>query len=507
MQLQLVIQDLIDQQIVSSVLKRRSHSKEEIKALQHLLHELGFGPELSWETYGADGDYGGSTAHAVKAFAERNGLEGEGEVVTTAIANMLLVRYDILDDLRHLYDAIQRGKVAEFYFRGSPHSVAVTALQTLLNALGFGAELNWVRYGADGQYGSGTTKALKAFARTENIRTDGRILTEELANKIVQQFQPYFGQEWTADRPIAETQGETIQIREVVEDSKLRTYVSLGVHQARFTSYKKGLYLSGQQKPLTFIQNNAAILEGCGLTNSMIQVMVAVSENEGNLDAINTWDNAFMTFGMFQWTLGVQNDAGELPALLKKIQHADSEVFAHYYGQHGLGLVGTGSITGFCSLNGQPLRTQEGKERLRSPEWAFYFWVSGQDPLVQRVEIEHALSRLGRFYQSRKVNGHRISDLVTSEYGVGLLLDNHVNRPAYVQPCLKKALEQTNLGDPNDWGTAEERMFLNAYLVVRESHGRFPMTHARKRAAVTQKYVENGTISDQRGSFQFETLS
>jgi hypothetical protein len=86
---------------------------------------------------------------------------------------------------------------------------------------------------------------------------------------------------------------------------------------------------------------------------------------------------------------------------------------------------------------------------------------------------------------------------------VGLLLDNHVNRPAYIKPCLEKALDQTGLKRPQNWGTAAERRLINAYLKIRETHGRYPMTHAARRAAVTKKYLDDGTISDERGSFQY----
>ena len=86
---------------------------------------------------------------------------------------------------------------------------------------------------------------------------------------------------------------------------------------------------------------------------------------------------------------------------------------------------------------------------------------------------------------------------------MGLLLDNHVNRPGYIKPCLEKAMDQTGLTSPQNWGTAAERRLINAYLIIRETHGRYPMTHAAKRAAVTKKYLDNGIISDERGSFQF----
>ena len=92
---------------------------------------------------------------------------------------------------------------------------------------------------------------------------------------------------------------------------------------------------------------------------------------------------------------------------------------------------------------------------------------------------------------------------MTSEYGVGLLLDNHVNRPAYVKPCVEKAMNQTNLKKPQNWGTAEERKLINTYLKIRETYGKYPMTDADKRADVTKKYLDKGIISDKRGSFKY----
>ena len=473
--------------------------------MQSLLFKLGFGDELNWQKYGADGDYRGGTTRAVRAFAERNGLSGNGEIVTPAIAEELIKRYDLLDDLRHINDAAVQDKTELLYFRNSPHSAAVTALQTLLNALGFGEELNWAKYGADGKYGGGTTKALKAFARREGIPGDGRRLTTELARRIVDRLEIYCGPHWAADRPPVEKSGAGIAVREAIENGKSRIYVSLGGNEARFTKFKRGVYVIGRHRPLDFINANQPQLSDLGLTDSAINIMAAVSENEGNLDAINTWDNAFMTFGMFQWTAGAGSDRGELPALLQKIKLADEAVFEEYFGRHGLDVVDADEITGFFSLAGLALAASSQKEQLRSHEWAYYFWLSGQDPLVQAIEIQHALSRINTFYRSNscRVNGSFIADLVTSEYGVGLLLDNHVNRPGYVKPCLEKAMAQTGLANPQNWDTADERKLIDAYLVIRETHGRYPMTDAAKRAAVTRRYLDDGIISDERGSFQY----
>jgi len=299
------IEELIQNQSVASVLRRRSTYTEEVRALQIILYELGFENELNWQKYGADGDYGGGTSRAVKAFAERNGLSGNGETVTPAIAEKLIERYDLLDDLRHIQNALVQDKAEQLYFRNSPHSTAVAALQTLLNVLGFGAELNWAKYGADGKYGAGTAKAVKAFARREGISSDGRFLSAELARRIIERLENFYGPNWSEDRAPVEKTATDITVREAVENGRPRIYVSLAGNAVRFTKFKRGVYVFGQRKPLDFIDANRPSLSGLGLTDSAINVMAAVSENEGNLDAINTWDNAFLTFGMFQWTAGV----------------------------------------------------------------------------------------------------------------------------------------------------------------------------------------------------------
>ena len=500
------ILNLIKDATVTSNLKRRSNNKEAVKALQTILYELGYGRQLNWVKYGADGDYGTGTSRAVREFAKRNNQRSNGEQVSAAIAKRLIARHDILDDLRHIHNAVAENKVEQLYYRGSPHGTAVVALQTLLNELGFGRQLNWVKYGADGKYGGGTTRALKAFARRENIPGDGRRLTLDLAQRIMARIGRFFGDDLATDVKPGRKTTKKLSIRQAVEGGKTRIYVSQGANQVRLTRFKKGAYFYGRRKPLDYIDNHRNSLNDAGLTESAINVMVAVSENEGNLDAVNTWDNSFMTFGMFQWTAGAGSDPGELAALLQKIKAADDALFRKYFGRHGLDVVDAGPISGFFTLDGQRLAASASKEQLRTHEWAFYFWLAGQDPLVQSIEIGHALSRINTFYRARgyRVNGYNIAELVTSEYGVGLLLDNHVNRPGYIKPCLKKAMDRTGLKRPQNWGTAAERKLIKAYLKIRETHGRYPMTHAAKRAAVTKKYLDNGTISDERGSFQFD---
>jgi hypothetical protein len=280
--------------------------------------------------------------------------------------------------------------------------------------------------------------------------------------------------------------------------------ISDGSFTWTFRKYKNGLFTYGKNKPKDFIDSHTTSLSNLGLSKSLINVMSAVSENAGNLDAVNTWDNAFLSFGMFQWTLGTSTNGGELAALLKKLKNKTPSVFEKYFYGNGLDVFEANNITGFVSVDGQVLNSASRKEKLRTPTWAFRFWKAGQDEIVMALEVEHASSRIHTFYKSSayKVDKYYISDLITSEYGVALLLDNHVNRPGYLVDTLKIALKNCGLTSPNNWDTNDEEKFLDEYLTVRKTYGNLPMTDADGRALVTKKYVTNGIISKERGSFK-----
>jgi len=492
-------------------LKQGSSDVSAIKESQTLLHELGFDDELNWKTYGADGDYGKSTAAAVKAFAEKNGIETDGRRMSPEIANALLARFDILDEMRHLKNGIKNKKLGDFYRRGSSSATAVAAIQTLLNELGFSEALNWNEQSPDGDYGDATASAMKQFAESEGIACDGETLTLEAAEKIIEKRTVFYGKDWDNDGGVVlesrlKTAAGNLSVRETVEKKRTRLYVADEDQEIRFTRFKKGVYFFGEKTPADFIaKHRQSLSEFPGLNDSAVNVMIAVAENEGNMDAVNTWDNSFMTFGMFQWTIGAGDGPGELPALLKKIKEIRPDLFETYYGQYGLDIIDTNETSGYFTLNGKKLTTAADKEVLRGNQWSFFFSAAGHDTDIRSIQVAHAVSRIASFYDSDsyKVKGHKLSELITSQYGVGLLLDNHVNRPGYVKKCLERAMDETGLSDPENWTTDDEGKLIEAYLKIRETYGKSPMTDAKKRAEVTAKHLEAGTISHERGSFVY----
>ena len=287
-----------------------------------------------------------------------------------------------------------------------------------------------------------------------------------------------------------------------------KTYIkaSDGATEVTFRKYSKGVYTLGKQQLLSFLQQQQHDLIGPQFSDSALKVLIAVAENEGCLDAVNTFDNSFLSFGIFQWTLGASTNKGELAALLKKFKTANATTFHTYFGQYGLNVSNnTNKTYGYLTQDGQAVKSVVNKTKFRSADWAFRFWKAGHNTTVKKVQAQHAIDRLHTFYWRQTAHVFPLSKIITSEYGVALILDNHVNRPGYVAKCIAKAMSAAGLTNPTTWTTKEETKVVQAYLTIRKTFGRSPMTDAAKRAAITTKYLNQGVISDARGSFCMET--
>ena len=277
--------------------------------------------------------------------------------------------------------------------------------------------------------------------------------------------------------------------------------------------FKLGIFNLGNTSIAQFVSQQPNRF--AGLAPSRLRVMQAVSANEGMLEAINTFDNAFLTFGAFQWTAGVGDGAGELASLIDRLKRTNAAAFDQFFGRFGLD---TASIkvpaaspaTGFFTLNGATVgKATEKDSKLRTLEWAFRFFQAGHDDAVRQAEVEHAAGRIDLFYRTLKVRNRVIADYVTSEFGVALILDEHVNRPGHVNPpagqksTIGKAIDQfvseRASDDPGNFSDSDERRLLEIYIQIRNQTN---MTDAQKRANTVRDAVNKGLASDKRGSYQ-----
>ncbi|MFO1062180.1 MAG: SH3 domain-containing protein [Dongiaceae bacterium] len=242
---------------------------------------------------------------------------------------------------------------------------------------------------------------------------------------------------------------------------------------------------------------------GLAVAPSGQRVLQAVLANEGCMEAVNSYDNSFMSFGMLQWTAGADGSPGELGALLARLKRDDAAAFDEYFGSFGLdteaGAGAAAGATGHLSLAGSRLDSAAAKAVLRSGLWAYRFWRAGHADPMRRCQIGHGAGRI-ELVRRLPVAQATAADYVTSELGIALLLDQHVNRPAHVRGTLGQAvsdlLAEGASPAPAGWTTETEARLLTLYLARRAATS---MTHSEARAAAIR---QSGLVSAARGSFQ-----
>lgn len=191
-----ILQAASDAGNVQQKLFRGSSEKELVTDLQRVLFELGFRKELKWESYQADGDYGKATANAVASFGMMNGVQTDGNKVTDKLAKLILQRHDFLPEMYILWQIHTSDlRTKKYVSKGTPMSIS--AIQVLLNTLGYGQLLNFAKYGADGLYGNSTRSALVAYARDNGIESDGDWLSRPLVNLLLKDINKFYGKHWT----------------------------------------------------------------------------------------------------------------------------------------------------------------------------------------------------------------------------------------------------------------------------------------------------------------------
>jgi hypothetical protein len=491
--------DLLRTNDADIFLQRRSNNQY-VAALHELLNALGFGEGLPLVRNTARAFYGDETILAIRAFAARNRAQSDGMGVTPLLLHLMLQRHDALDGMLLMQRALADNNLDSAFNLEDPNHSGTRQLNIILENLDIFEED--VRFG------------ISVYARQIGQPPTYQ-LTLPIARSLIAELQPCYGPDLQLNQappdpgaPVPGPENVIAALDIVIAPDFVA--VSDGTLQVRFKKHSPvGLSTGGSHSITRFINDYAGQLASLELSPSAIAVMKAVSLNEGSFDGINTYDKGFLSLGIFQWTLGQDNRMGELPALLKKIKSFYPGTFKTYFSAFGLDVSeDTNTTYGYLTHRGVPMGMPLQKDMFREPTYAYRFWRAAQEPDVQAVQIEHALSRLKNFYwkDSSAAMGFTLNKLITSSYGVALLLDNHVNRPSWVGRCVEQALINTGLSDnPLYWTDQEEIALINAYLSIRETYTEnttAPMTSARRRAEKMYEGVLQGWLSTERGSFQ-----
>ena len=143
-----------EEEVSTSTTLKRGSKGEEVKKLQRRLKELGYYNST------IDGEYGSGTVTAVKAFQKKNDLEQTGTADATTLKKLnssSAVSADTKENTSSSYTELRSGSKG-------------TAVKNLQNRL---KELGYYKKVVDGEYGSGTVTAVKAFQKKNDLSQTG----------------------------------------------------------------------------------------------------------------------------------------------------------------------------------------------------------------------------------------------------------------------------------------------------------------------------------------------
>lgn len=185
---------------ISQSLFQGSTHKELIIDLQRTLFELGFQKELKLDSYQADGDYGPATVKAVASFAQKNKYQSDGTAVSNELCKLILQRHDFLPEMYVLW-TIHTSDLRTKKYISKGTRTSISAIQTFLYTIGYGEQLNFAKYGADGLYGKSTRNAVIAYTKDNNIESDGDWLSRPVIDLFLKDINVFYGSKWSEHAP------------------------------------------------------------------------------------------------------------------------------------------------------------------------------------------------------------------------------------------------------------------------------------------------------------------
>ncbi|WP_222564236.1 calcium-binding protein [Novilysobacter antarcticus] len=225
----------------------------------------------------------------------------------------------------------------------------------------------------------------------------------------------------------------------------------------------------GTTKLADYADWESLIISG-SVTPNEREILVAMSENEGKMDAIQSYDSEVLTAGAMQKTINPLG-AGEFPIQVYEFQQEHPDLYQSLFAECGweVKIVAGKKHLYYDGKTGGTLKRilRDGfdqnsfKSRNKSsskPLAAIVHAISTDEykakqviDFVKRLRSANSLSPNG-------YAGHIISNYIHSNLGKAVVLDHHVNRPGYVARDFGAALtvffakHPTAPADPSAWG-------------------------------------------------------
>ncbi len=250
-----------------------------------------------------------------------------------------------------------------------------------------------------------------------------------------------------------------------------------------------------------------SIVSSGKLTSENKEIIVAMSDNEGNMDAVQSYDSEILTAGAMQKTINPEG-YGELSIQLWEFKQDYPDKFKELFENCGWSVKEIEEIqkdkkvikkyqSYYNDKTGKDLKAliRKGFEEKKYKQKVVCipmepFINACKDEDFQAKQIVDFIKRLESAI-NKKPTGYtnKIKDFVKSKLGKALVLDHDVNRPGHVSNCFADALNEFFLSNkkvsksPSDWSDKHnlyEKAILEIYGPLR-GKGKYTMTDANGR--------------------------
>ncbi|WP_448518055.1 LysM peptidoglycan-binding domain-containing protein [Rhodoflexus sp.] len=235
-----------------------------------------------------------------------------------------------------------------------------------------------------------------------------------------------------------------------------------------------------------------------GLSLPLARALKVVSENEGNFDAINSYDRAIFSYGFIQFAGAA---SGGLGAMLMIVKNRQPQVFQQMFGRFGIDVrhaTPRPIITCASPEEGRMLSGDEACLYIKSnKQLTTAFIAAGFHPSVILAQIESAAQgyvspalgmRTDLVLGGQLFSGIQLATIIRSEAGIATMIDLTVNQwivrtAGFFRQALEQIAAMDGIRTPQQLASVDERRVLQTIVAQ--------ATDARVRDR-TQKMLNSG---------------
>jgi LysM repeat protein len=254
--------------------------------------------------------------------------------------------------------------------------------------------------------------------------------------------------------------------------------------RSNFSVYAAGVSFAG-----TAIHDiPRSFFEGAGLSPTLSEALAFVSKNEGNYDAINSYDRAAFSFGFIQFAGQTAN--GTLPQFLALAKHQNPQAFEEAFGKFGIDVefafrnnkyepAQVVVIRPDAPQGQQMLRGVDAEAHLRSDKVLHAIFVrAGHNIEIAKLQVLSAVqeyvnpalrSRISLNVNGIVVDREPTTDYIRSALGITVLIDMAINQGLtgalrLFQPAIEGAARQLNIRSKDALKNINERAVIQQMI-------------------------------------------